>query len=144
MAWVMEILAYTASAIDCEGCIRLSKEKDRATKNGYCYRLIVEVDNTNEVLGKFLQDNFGGWIYPKPNKKKPNHKILYQWIIDRGNASTLLKAVLPYLLLKRHQAELAIAFQSRRKVGVALTEAEKIMDDKDYEAMRILNKRGID
>lgn len=93
---------------------------------------------------EFLQKNFGGWIYPKRKKKKPNHKIIYQWITDRGNASNFLKLILPHLLLKKQQAELIIAFQSRRKVGMPQMEAERTQDDEDYETMKNLNKRGID
>jgi len=139
----IETLVYAASAIDCEGCIRLSKEKRRKTKRGYCYRPIVEVDNTNKKLVEFFQNNFGGWIFLK-KKKKMNHKMLYQWMIDRSKASNLLKLVLPYLLLKRKQAKLMIAFQNKRKVGIHQTEIEKNRDDEDFEIMKSLNKRGID
>ena len=98
-----------------------------------CWRLRVAVTNTNEWLVQYLKFSIGGGIILLKRDKRP--KPCYQWSIERGKAAEFLKLILPYLQLKRPQAELAIKFQasvtrSTRKLTeeqLAVREAEMIL-----------------
>ncbi len=57
---------------------------------------------------------FGGAVVHNISKN-PKHKDRWSWHIPSKQASEFLKLVLPYLQLKRPQAELAIKYQSGKK-----------------------------
>lgn len=104
-------LAYVAGIVDGEGYIGISADhRNRYNSNRPCWRLRVSVTNTNEWLMQYLKFSFGGSISIKGGKG--NKKPCYDWVLNRGHAAEFLKLILPYLRLKRPQAELAIKFQS--------------------------------
>ena len=135
-------LAYIAGIFDGEGCVSISKEKERTTIKGYSYRLRVIVGNTNEWLIKFLQSQFGGNIVLR-QPRMPWYKPIWQWQIGAKLAQVFLEALLPYLQLKKHQAELGIAFQNKFKGrGHRKTTREWILLEQDFFLMRQYNKKG--
>lgn len=50
-------------------------------------------------------------------KPKGNKRAAYRWCISSREAIPFLKAVLPFLIVKRAEAELGIAFQSTKHYG---------------------------
>lgn len=136
------ILAYTAGIIDGEGCISIHKSMNR---NSYRRAIHISVGNTNPWLINWLEFNFGGSsriYHPKNSKWKDS----WQWELSAKQAGEFLEMILPYLKLKRAQAELAIQFQKAKhhprgkpqdKKEIALEEAQKILMGK-------MNKRGKD
>lgn len=134
-----EILAYTAGILDGEGHISLVRRADTET-----VRVEVAVTNTNEWLCQWLKMQFGGRVrIMKPHKA--NWKVPYRWIIDGKRASEFLKLILPYLNLKKPQAELASSFQRRRRPCNRYNNKEyNILDEADRIKMAHLNKRGVE
>lgn len=135
-------LAYTAGIIDGEGCIRLRRVLGKGRKKPY-FGVSVEVSNTNEWLTKWLQFNFGGGVF----KKKPyklNARDAWTWRVVTKEAATFLEAVLPYLKLKRPQAELALLFSKTRKAHDKKWRDEKQIAVEQAQAilMHKYNKRG--
>ncbi len=131
-----EILAYTAGITDGEGHISILKKH----KQNYYY-LQAGVRNTNEWLCQWLKMQFGGRITTwHPNRL--NWKTSYQWIIEHKSAFEFLKLVLPYLNLKKPQADLAIKYQSRRSL-LKRSESNKVLDEAEIVLMTHLNKRGV-
>jgi len=142
-------LAYTAGIIDGEGWISI---KNRQIKNGnrnYCVK--VGVGSTTEWLIKWLQFNYGGSVcIINPGG---NRKLKWVWDLSTKQAVIFLEAILPYLRIKRPQAELAIKFQRRRKyrgnpnwknLGKrSMTNEEIELDQADKDLMHKYNKRGI-
>lgn len=137
------IFAYTAGIIDGEGCIGIYRQKKK-TKREFTYVLIVSLWNTNPWLAQWLKMNYGGSIVPRGKtwaESFPTWKQQWKWAITGNQAVEFLKLVLPYLNLKRPQAELAIAFQTKRREHLktedqtALLEAERILMSK-------MNKKG--
>ena len=125
-------LAYIAGIVDGEGYIGISADHRKRNPNRPCWRLRVTVTNTNEWLMQFLKFSFGGII---DLKRSSSLKPCYNWTLCRSNAAEFLKLILPYLRLKRPQAELAIKFQAsiskstRRLTGEqhAVREAEMLL-----------------
>ncbi len=101
-------LAYTAGIIDGEGHIGIGR-----TKNYFCLR--VEVANTSSRLIDFLHLTFGGNVW---TGKRPNRKVYYRWMISTRAADEFLRSISPYLLIKRNQADLALAFREELDVSV--------------------------
>jgi len=132
-------LAYMAGVIDGEGNITLAKRNNGKYKAGVRYDIQIGVTNTNKWLLESFRFAFGGSIRKKRKgfKSLPSSQDCFDWSVTNQQAFTAIKALLPYLQLKRPQAELAITFcgtinYSYRSTGVpqeitALREAEYIL-----------------
>ncbi len=133
-------LAYTAGIVDGEGCIHLMKTKSRQ------YSIRVIVSNTNEWLIQWLKMEYGGVITKRQGKGK--RKTVYRWTIATARAADFLTIILPYLMLKRSQAELALKFQANRATPAGYhrgkTKDKKVLDEAQYLLMKSYNKRGVD
>jgi len=123
-------LSYLAGMFDGEGCISISH--GAKSWNLSCY-----VTMAGEYIPRLFQFHFGGSIHHrKHNPAKMQWHDYYKWHIAANKAATFLEELLPYLRLKRPQAELAIKFQRRissrghkclPNSEVALREAEIIL-----------------
>ena len=92
--------------------------------------------NTNEWLVNWIHLNFGGTIYKK-RMLASHYKQVYLWSASSLQAKTLLELVLPYLRIKKAQAEIALQFQS----GKLHNSGGKAKSSESYvleEAQRIL------
>lgn len=64
-----------------------------------------------------------------------------QWGVKSSNAAAMLTALLPYLLNKREQAEIAIEFQARRNTGRGrLAVQDREQDNADFLAVKCLKR----
>jgi len=137
-------LSYTAGIIDGEGWINIAHRGFRQTV------IHVGVGNTNEWLINWLQFSYGGSV-AKRKPCKDGQKPSWVWDISSKKAGEFLNLVLPYLQIKRPQAELALKFQNRRKSRITkgvhgilrMTDAEVALDEADKTLMHSYNKRGI-
>ena len=97
---------YIAGFFDGEGSVGIYMNGQR--KNFYLRTQLVQ--NVNEhSLGLFrvLEDRFGGhWSYGKGKRRAAN------WQLSGQNAVAFLKAILPHMVLKKDQAELALKWLS--------------------------------
>jgi hypothetical protein len=124
-------LAYAAGIIDGEGCISIYR--CRVFGNGIYggkiknYRMKVIVTQKDGKIVDWLVGNFGGAIYLHWKGTKTGYS--HEWVISHQKASTFLKQILPFLIYKKPQAEIAIRFQERIKYGVELNEHELLERD---------------
>lgn len=121
-------LAYIAGLFDGEGCIGIYLNQSKRTVGGRKlshYRLACVVALTDEFLIHLLQMHFGGEFYTC-KKRKDTYRIAYRWSVYSKRALAFLEAVLPYLRIKKPQAEIAIEFQKtmRHRGKYCLTEKE--------------------
>jgi len=124
-------LAYTAGIFDGEGSIGITRHKSKSCKRGYSLELCVQVTSSDEWLCAWLKFAFGSSLSHSVNNAG---NPMWHWILGDRKASDFLTLILPYLKLKRPQAELAILFQSRKKYGGhkadehwAVEEAQRIL-----------------
>lgn len=96
-------LAYLAGFFDGEGNIDIAHAKRTASHPSEQYSLNVIVSQKDLTMLKAYKI-FGGSIYH-------DSQDCYQWHIHGYKASHFLKAILPYLRLKKDQAVKAIEFQ---------------------------------
>jgi len=111
--------AYAAGLIDGDGSIvacRVNRNDGR--KNSYA--ISVEVCMSDGRPIDFLFGTFGGSVRQR-NYKNTNFKATkfsqYHWYLKASKAKAFLKKILPFLRLKRRQAELAIRLQTRIEAG---------------------------
>ena len=132
-------LAYIGGFLDGEGCICLTRF---GNKRQYI-RLDVQVVQANEWVIQWLKYSFGGFVC-KVKSYKLHHKQRWAWKISSREALAFLKVILPYLKLKRGEAELAIKFQeSRRGRGNRVTGAEKVLEEADRILMSKLKDKSV-
>lgn len=115
-------LAYMAGFFDGEGSVEVYAYERKADNNGGGAAGSLSISATQKVNAPLLgmQSMWGGSI-------RRNARGLFEWKVSGGKAAQALREMLPYLIVKRRQAELAIEFQSllRSRGGVRLTEEEK-------------------
>ena len=136
-----EDLAYFAGIIDGEGSIYILQFRQSQP-----YYAGLAVYNTNRVLLEWVVEHFGGNITTKP-AEKGRHKIVYLWRngVIKDNL-TILEQILPFLIVKKQQALLALEFLklqvSRGKGRPRYSHDDINLLRSYYEQMSKLNKRG--
>ncbi|MDP2730270.1 MAG: LAGLIDADG family homing endonuclease [Dehalococcoidales bacterium] len=133
--------AYVAGIIDGEGSISIYRMLSRSSKRRMRYSLLVTVTNTNEWLIQWLKMSFGGSIC-KVIPRQTNWKPQYRWSLSTRQAADFLKLIKPYLHLKRPEAEIAIAFQSRMKQGAGLSDEAAVLQEADAILIRKYHAKG--
>ena len=143
-------LAYIAGLFDGEGCVTYSSRKTvrKDGTSGITSRVLVTMGQTEEYMVRWLQFNWGGTVYiRKPPEKFPHAKYLYVWRILCWDACVFLKDVLPYLKLKKAQAEIALKFHSKlsttRQGKPRRKTDEELTIDQEFRTMiSSLNRKG--
>lgn len=109
-----EVLAYCAGIIDADGTIGIKRSTYGARVVGdrsqpsYSERVCVKQVEKAAVL--LMKETFGGTLYlASPSTKNGNP--LWAWQATDKRAANCLRAVLPYLRIKRFQAENCLALR---------------------------------
>lgn len=110
-------IAWAAGFLDGEGCIRICRRQ-----NGF-YNLQVSIAQVVKAPLDDLQMIFGGSIRQQSGS--------WRWQIDSRQAAKLLEQVIPFLRVKREQAEIALQFQSRR----GQRPRNRLQDEADFQAI---------
>jgi hypothetical protein len=101
--------AYAAGILDGEGCIHIAHYKSNYGQ----FVLRVTIGNTSVALLEWLTARFGGsWC--ASIKPKPGYTQCYSWKAQSRMALAFIEGCLPYLIVKRVEAEVAIRFYSER------------------------------
>src|SRR5438132_1621274 len=102
-----------AAYLDGEGYIGIVlHSKRKATMLSPRYVLAMTVSNTDPRLPQWCRERFGGNIrIQKPSRARLREKICYHWKAEARIARKILEGCLEYFILKREQAEVALAFQ---------------------------------
>lgn len=134
-------IAYLAGFFDGEGCVAIGKQKKSDDRNP-TYALRVSISSSNVWIVHKIQFAFGGSIYVKLRTKGHNLDC-WQWCVSGPKAMEFLKFILPYLHLKKPQAEIAIQFQKvRRGRGYQgkLTDAERAIVEAQYLVVKNMKR----
>jgi len=100
-------LAWCAGFIDGEGYIGLTRAKDKK-HNRYWHRIQLDVANTQRASIEYIHDTFGGTVLRRENGFRGVWNVRY----FGERACEILRALMPYLIIKRKQAELVLEFQA--------------------------------
>lgn len=144
---------YMAGLFDADGWVNIEKKKSRTPPR---YNLNV---GFNMCLGEALQkahSQWGGYLkyFDNPGRKI-THRPYWRWQVQARKAVVFLKAVEPFLILKKERVELALRFQNhlseagklRYQKGKAGFQhlPDDIMQEREdfYQQMKLLNSRGV-
>ncbi len=133
--------SYLGGLVDGEGNICIWRTEARAKdykvsgKTYGSFNLRLHIANTSLILMKWLVSNFGGSYHLK-REATDKHATAYEWRPKgEGNTKRTLLAILPYLVIKREQAILALKYIELPRVS---PEAREPL----YQRMRELNQKG--
>lgn len=103
--------AYAAGFFDGEGHITIAAGKRTDMRYGVSYSMRCGASQNDLAPLLWLQSRWGGSIYAAKRKTSTGN-VTHHWTILPRNAKAFLTDVLPYLIVKRERAELALEFQS--------------------------------
>jgi hypothetical protein len=144
-------LAYLAGVIDGEGCIAIRRTKKTGSMRSTRYAAVITVGNTSRGLIQMLRTAFsaGCVTYRYPTKTK---RGAYLWNVQSQTARDVLRAVYPYLVVKREQATVLMEFvdefdsfkgaRAGKKGGQVVSPGELTRRERLYQQMRSLNRVG--
>jgi hypothetical protein len=116
--------AYAAGLFDGEGSVLISRP--RPSKG---YTLMVSLAMREPTAVTWLQNHWPGSLRPYARRSKSGEPFtVWYWRRSTSAAAAFLTDILPYLLVKRTQAQLAVEFQSRKSVGRRLTDGILALD----------------
>lgn len=148
---VIELLdvqaAWLAALVDGEGCIAVWKQR-RAGGQQVKYNGVIVISNTCiDLLIKARELTRSGVLYlhrPGTKHRRTWHKPLYTLRINNRAVPAVLRAILPYLIAKRRQAELVLRFYEAVHAAPVRSAEEHAVFEYLYLESRRLNKRGKD
>ena len=135
-------LAWAAGFIDGDGMISVYQRSDRHNE----FMVIIRAMNVNRIALDKLQAMFGGTVNTMHTAEKcrpRGWKPSFYWSASHSTAELAIRWVMPFLVLKRPQAELAL--EARSLVGQKWVKrsADQIRSlGSVCDRMRELNKRG--
>ncbi len=104
--------AYAAGIFDGEGCVHIAPYLARGRPY---HRLFLAVANTDFAVLDWLHFRWGGHV--SKTKCRPRCSPIRMWSLTEGGGKPFLEAVLPYLLIKKEQAELALLFTQTKSAN---------------------------
>jgi len=150
-----EELAYIAGIIDGEGCVGLYRSSSKWTgrvykgkryERGNTSRIAINVQvvMTNKEVISFLHKTTGLGSM-RPAKTLGNRKRAWIWQVRARQAYSLLGLVMPHLIAKKPQGEIALRFE--KTIGWhgnrGLPDNIKKEREKLFNNMSKLNQRGL-
>ena len=121
------------------------------------YLLQVAVTQVDVAPLLLFRERFGGKVLGPYTRQGSNSRPISRWVAETGRAEAALRVLLPYLIVKRAQAELGLEFrelfkgentlprgcESSRLRNVRKRDHVMALRKDCYDRMRSLNKRGI-
>ena len=141
-------LAYMAGIIDGEGCIRIGTYLRKSTTGNYLKtQAAIEISNTDIRMLRWVSERFGGHVRPKSHQN-PKGKPAFTWQCGGREGHDILTKILPYLVIKKDQAECFVSFVELRSSGKQWS--RRGLDPKEEETrnafadkMHRLNRKGL-
>jgi len=136
--------AYLAALIDGEGCIGIAKQSRGESLP--TFKPIIMVTNSHAGLIHLVHriTERGNVYISEPGPKHPaNWSPMHRWTAVSQDAKDIVHFVLPFLLVKKHQAEVVLRFPQRagrRKKGES--DSTFKVQERLYLQAKELNRRG--
>jgi hypothetical protein len=131
--------AYAAGLFDGEGYVRCAVwHKPNSTH--VRYQVIAGIGVTYRPVIEALQEKYGGSLNEnRHDLRNPNNRIQFTWHIASQTAAAFFRLVLPHLIIKREQVELALRLQESIDAHPRLANQYKVHPDRD----RIREERAL-
>lgn len=111
-----EKLAYLAGIIDSDGNLRIERKKAQGMLAPH-YRVNIRASQVVPSAAiELLASTFGGNVrIVRP--RQPHHRLLATWSLHDGRAAAAVEALLPFLIVKRREAELLLRLRTLKGLG---------------------------
>jgi hypothetical protein len=139
-------IAYCAGLFDGEGSVSLSIHNNNKTRKDGLPRnspmLLLQLSSCDRsVLDWFFDIWQVGHVIISYRPKRPEHNVNYSWRVQGQKALLVLKTMLPFLKIKKKQAELAIEYMTKDRLHGKKIGVEEMMARIDFRNQMIaLNK----
>ena len=137
------LYAYLAGAIDIDGRVLIRRARRKGQHKGYYYSATIALSDSDPALPDLLQATFPArrLQYEAKNRKQ---LAWHMWEAVGQTAQEPLLHLLPYLRIRRRQAELAlslITLMQRDKAGSgrSLSDEQEEARRQLYEQVMLLN-----
>ena len=132
-------LAYAAGFFDGEGHIRIQQHSAR------CRTFMLQVTATQATLFPldWFQEHFGGTVSSRLQGYRGEQRAQYTWQASSAVAERFLLAILPYLQVKRDEAELALQFRKtfRPQFGDRSRMPDSVLEERDQMRLQLQQLR---
>ncbi len=135
--------AYIAGIIDGEGCISMSKIK---TRNSFSIKKRIMVANSNLLLIDWLHKTTGvGTVNEHCNGRNTQNgwKKQHIWYLTSKTGVELIHQIMPYLILKKQQAELFTEMFYLQNLSRRSSKFNEPRQEDILKEMHVLNQRGL-
>ena len=133
--------ARLAAFIDGEGTIYINlANRLRGRMQSPQYALSVTITGTNPIFMKWLKDTFDGSVYQvkHANGFHLGKRQIMRWQVNGRMAAIVLRNVLQYMIIKKPQAEVALAFVSLLKPKMGGNTRQPKLTDEDIASRHAL------
>jgi hypothetical protein len=104
-------IRYVAGLFDGEGYVRIARWKKPNSRH-VRYQVIAGIGMTYFPVIEALRDQFGGSMNEnRHDLRNPKARIQFTWHIASQTAASFFRKVLPHLIVKRDEVELALQLQ---------------------------------
>lgn len=137
---------YLAGFVDGEGTISLSKRTRYKEKGWYCYDPYLSIANTNLEVLKYFKKRIGLGTIRKTalGSVRFGHKICYGFWVSNRQARLVIKTLLPYLRIKKPQAELILAMPRRGGTFIPIEDTKRReAQEATYLALKKIHGRAV-
>ena len=137
--------AYLCGLIDGEAYVHITKNTtspgSKGCKRGYSYRMGVDIRMTDRRPLDFILEVTGIGLVKEVKLSKIGNRKPWRWTAWSQQAAALLMCLVPYLIVKKEQAEVCIRFQEAMRFPgpKGLTNAEWELRDVCWRAVKDLN-----
>lgn len=133
-------IIYIAGLFDGEGYITIQKPHSGSRS----HVLEIGICNTNKEIIDFVHNVLKVGHVDIKTYSNEKWRPLYRWIANSRQALKVLEKILPFLKVKKKQAELAIEFQKNiKRISFRISSEELNRREKLREQITLLN-RGIE
>jgi len=128
--------AYIAGLLDADGNFTLTKDKNN------CYHPSIHFTNTSEKIIEPMKKWFSNYYYHERNRDV-KWKTIHSFTICRlADVPKFIEQILPFLIIKKEQAELLKEYCETRLSKPNGIVTDKSYDEIIYQKMKRLNRRG--
>jgi len=113
----IEEIAYLAGIVDGEGSIYIGAFSSNPKTGAPHYQTNIEVTNTDIGLIDWLVNVFGGRraSYTAKQTPKNSRRAVYRWMASGDRCTHLCEIMMPYLVIKKRQAEIMLQMRATFK-----------------------------
>jgi hypothetical protein len=112
-------LAWAAGFFDGEGCVMVEKSKEIRCKHGFRTSLHATVTQTSKPCLELFLDKFGGSIITTETRGEHARRwsVQYRWVSRNEEALNFLRAIEPYVVVKKTQVCAALEYPLKNANG---------------------------